>query len=369
MVLSLCLAVYFIHYRRSQPPAHPYVSVAFLGNSMFYFNDFPRFFQHLSRPYVVHQNCCLHGSSGITSLVVNGSGMFPQFETHNAMMGTYLKETLYDYGSCTPKQLLLGYDVILYDPDYSIHDTNVSNPDRNPCKEDDTYRAFMIAKQQKALHPKWDYVIINDNTRNPARNETRLEALATLRESYVPWLLATGATPVFLWTHAYSVESTPERNMTGLEDVANFTSLTGVGYRAYCELLDQYLPTSQKPRIAPSGLGFLTIHDEKFSVWNNTLFHNVDHLHPSPSGTFLQACIVHHTVFGRLPDISHVKTDADVANLWKEARMMQHAWDPPNPLPTVEQMQYLYSVCDRVSNGFIPASYIDYKNGEFAYEC
>lgn len=365
MVVCVCLTVYFIYNHRYKLPPES-VSVAFLGNSMFYFNDFPRFFEQLSQSYVSHQDCCLHGGASIPSLVNDGSGMFPQFQTKNAIAGTYHHKTIYDYGACTPRQLLFGYDASLHDPNYTIHYFNLTDPDRNPCREDDTYRQYMIQKQQTADHPDWDYVIINDNTRDPSRNATRLASLATLRKDYVPWLRATGAVPVFLWTHAYSVESTPTRNMTGLEDIANFTSLTGVGYREYAGLLEQYLPPSQKPRIAPSGLGFLTIYEEEPEVWK-TLFHNADHLHASPSGTFLQGCIVHYTLFGKLPDMSHIQTDDDVTQIWSNARMMQHAWDPPNPIPTIQQVKYLYEVCERVANGYIPSTYIDYERGEVAY--
>jgi hypothetical protein len=86
---------------------------------------------------------------------------------------------------------------------------------------------------------------------------------------------------VFLWTHAYSVESTERRNMTGLEDVANFKSLTGVGVRAYVDLLKVLLPV--EPRIAPIGLAFLVVFEEDIDLWHQ-LFHNADHLHASPLG-------------------------------------------------------------------------------------
>ena len=100
----------------------------------------------------------------------------------------------------------------------------------------------------------WDFIIINKNTRNPARAAARAQALAMLERFYVPWLLETGSTPVFLWTHAYSpkysckvqyLDTTYLHNMTGLglEDIANFTSLTQVRYQTYVDLLRSYLPS------------------------------------------------------------------------------------------------------------------------------
>ena len=84
---------------------------------------------------------------------------------------------------------------------------NVFTMNLNPCVQDVHYRKY-IETYFRAKEPQWDYVMINDNTRDPARLETRQTSLETLKTTYVPWFRETGATPVFLWTHAYSVEST-----------------------------------------------------------------------------------------------------------------------------------------------------------------
>jgi hypothetical protein len=231
--------------------------------------------------------------------------------------------------------------------------------------------------------------VINDNTRNPARRSTRAHALQILERHYVPWLLETGSVPVFLWTHAYVPDYAcgeknatrnapspppppppPPRNMSGLEDVAIFTSLTHAGIRAYVDLLGSHLPPAQHPRIAPVGLAFLVVYEEDVELWK-TLFH-CDNLHASPSGSFLQGCVVHHALFGTMPDRRVAlgdgggdDADATIASLWKRARMMQHAWEPPNPLPDADTAEYLYRVAERVTmEGHVPKSYIDYQNGE-----
>ena len=207
---------------------------------------------------------------------------------------------------------------------------------------------------------------MNDNTRNPARAKSRAHSLQFLEQFYVPWLLETKATPVFLWPHAYSVASTPTRSMTGLEDVANFTSLTGVGYNEYAKLLQSYLPEEQTPRIAPVGLAFLLVHEEDPAIWA-TLFHS-DHIHASPSGTWLQGCIVYATLFGELPPRDGV-VRPNMTYLWKTARMMQHAWEPANPFPDAATASYLYRVAERIMiEGERPTSWVDYPNGEVAYE-
>jgi hypothetical protein len=132
------------------------------------------------------------------------------------------------------------------------------------------------------------------------------------------------------------------------------------------DLLNLYLPESQRPRIAPVGLAYLTVYEENYELWK-TLFHS-DHLHASPSGTFLQGCIIYYTVFGEMPDRNWIiRPDEDIPALWRRARMMQHAWEPPNPFPTRETTEYLYSIAERImKEGYIPKSFINYQNGEAA---
>jgi len=386
-------------------------SVAFLGNSMFYFNDFPRFFETISVGKVV-QNSCLHGGASIGSLLLEGNLMYPQFQSTKAILMKDYDETghvVYDYGACTVPQLLLGQDDRLSDPGYPIPPPPPSNAtvlmnnigpregviSSNPCRADVIYREYSMGRnflstsifstsnvnktikkwEAKTKKSGWDYVLINDNTRNPARASTREHALSMLETFYVPWLLETHSTPIFLWTHAYSpiysckvefVDTTYLRNMTGLEDIANFTSLTGVGYRAYVDLLTKYLPVEQTPRIAPVGLAFLVVHEENYKLWTQ-LFH-CDNLHASPSGSFLQGCIVYYTIFGEMPN-KDVVLRHDMASLWNRARMMQHAWEPANPFPDLITATYLYRVAERVMvEGYIPKSYINYTNGEVACE-
>jgi hypothetical protein len=344
-------------------------SVAFVGNSVFYFNDFPRFFEEMCHGTIV-QNSCLHGSASISSLLLEGNSMCPQFATPNAVLG-HDKEgnTIYDYGACTAPQLILGRDDRIYDLGYAQPE-EIDPNNTNPCVEDRAYLEYAITafdynrSRRRRSHP-WDFIVINDFSRNPARATTRAQALQTLEQFYVPWLLQTGATPVFLWTYAYT-SNPAQLKMMGLGDVANFTSLTGVGYQAYVDLLKLYLPKKQTPRIAPGGLAFLAVYEEDFDLWEK-LFHR-DHFHASPSGTFLEACVLYYTLFGTMPNYDWVVRD-NMASLWKRARMMQHAWEPPNPFPDKAMAEYLYKVAERImKERHIPESFINYQNGEVAFE-
>lgn len=296
--------------------------------------------------------------------------MWPQFMTGNAVINQRPghHEAIYDFGACTPKQLMTGVDPRLNDPGYA-QPTEVNATNFNPCRQDPYYLKWSQS-WFKENTPNWDVVVINDNTQSPATFQSRARSMAFLNEFWLPILKRTGATPVFLWTHAYrqdSMSCAPSRNMTGsgLEDIANFTSLTYSGLKSYVNILTPNLPESQTPRIAPVGLAFLVVYEEDPELWK-LLFH-CDELHASPSGSFLQACIVHYTLFGEMPDRDHVVRQ-HMSSLWKTARMMQHAWEPPNPFPTTKQAEYLYHVAERIMvHGHVPSSFIDYKNGEAAY--
>jgi len=257
----------------------PDINVAFVGNSMQYYNDFPRLMEALSQGHIT-QDSCLHGDATIRTLLHTGNGMYPKFMTANAViddasdyvynqMDDDTSVVIHDYGACTVRQLLIGEDSRLPDEEQMENYDDYFNPQdddneyyiddgTNPCFEDQYYMSYLDVRYAENP-PRWDYIVINDNTRSPARNDTRQKSLAELEASYVPWLMTTGATPVFILTHAYW---TSWRDMTGLEDVPTFTSLTYMGYREYVALLEQYLPPAQKPQIAPVGIAFLTVWEE-----------------------------------------------------------------------------------------------------------
>jgi hypothetical protein len=379
--IPIAIAIIFtmVAFMIPTPDPHPHISVAFVGNSMQYFNDFPRLMQALSNG-TISQNSCLHGDATIRTLLHTGNGMARKFKTANAVvddadlyvynnMDDDTSIVIHDYGACTVRQLLIGEDSRLPDQDqvnnYADDYFNPADDDNeyyiddgtNPCFEDEYYLSYLESRY-KDEPPKWDYIVINDNTRSPARNNTRQRSLEELEASYVSWLLETGATPVFIVTHAYW---TGWRDMSGLEDVPTFTSLTYMGYREYAALLEKYLPPSQKPRLAPVAIAFLTVWEENYPFWLK-LFH-IDEVHASPLGSYLQGCVVYHTLYGRMPPKDQALRQ-DMSNLWLHARRMQPDTHRSNPFPTLEQATYLYHVADRVCKGYLPKSLIVYKNGE-----
>lgn len=100
---------------------------------------------------------------------------------------------------------------------------------------------------------------------------------------------------------------------------------------------------------------------QNYSFWLK-LFH-IDEVHASPLGSYLQACVVYHTLYGRMPP-PEVALRQDMSNLWLHARRMQPDTHRSNPFPTLEQARYLYNVADRVCKGHLPKSFTMYENGE-----
>ena len=131
----------------------PSIRLAMIGNSMMYYNDFPRFLEALS-DHSIEQDSCLHGDATLHSILITGSGTYKVWRTgvariHNASVELYHEDRkedeqfdddnfdftrLYDYGACTVPQLLFGYDKNLdekmdgwsFEQSYESHGDDVS---------------------------------------------------------------------------------------------------------------------------------------------------------------------------------------------------------------------------------------------------
>jgi hypothetical protein len=334
------------------------VHVAFLGNSVQYYNDFPRFMEVISSDHIV-QNSCMHEDATIVNLLQSGNGMLKKFNTNNARIGGSSSK-LFDYGACTVHQLLFGYDRFLY-KNWKNNNASSSNSDYtgayndglNPCYADSNYLTY-VTKQFKENPVQWDYVVMNDNTMSPGLYKSRQQSLASLTKTYANWFTKIGATPVFLDTPAYWSSF---RNLSIFVDVPTFTSVTYEGYRKYALALGKKIPAKQKPRIAPVGIAYLTVWEDNYEMWTN-LFH-YDGIHASPHGTYLQGCVVYHTLFGRMPDPT-VALPESISTLFSRARRLQPPSQHRRDWPTRADARYLYSVAKKVSKGYKPASFITY---------
>lgn len=368
------------------PPEPQVVRLAMVGNSLMYYNDLPRVLEAMGKGKLI-QNSCLHGNADYSSHLWYGNGMYDKWKTGQARIWDIEDVEIYDFGACSVQQLLFGKDERLqkrrrqrqilrflesenYNTSSSTTDDNfdynasaadawkyeLMDDETNPCLVDDDYNDYTEALYEVKGRPQWDYVLFNDNTRSPCCTEQRAEGMQLLEEVYLPWLRQINAAPIFMDTYGYWAEG---RDMSGLTDIPTFTSLTYNGYQDYAALAERTLPSWLKPKIAPVGLAFLLVYEENPSMWAD-LMHN-DQIHLSPSGTFLEALIVHATVFGKLPDTNIFAGREGPDRLWRWARRMAPVEHQYKPYPSVATCHYLYHIAHRIMVlGEVPRTLILY---------
>jgi hypothetical protein len=296
-----------------------YISVAHLGNSIQYYDDLPRFLEHMltTKFPTVRQNSCLRGGATLTSLYKKGNGVATKFSGK-------------DIGAPTVKDLLL------------------STPPRSISLPSTT----------------WDFVIINDHTQSPARMETREESKYTLRTKYAPLLLQqqqqeeeqdddessepATTTVIFLQTAAYK---SPVKDSDDLGTFDEFTAKLYEGYTEYVDLIRRIRDDNGNTlhaKVAPVGLAYqylkhnLDDDDDDDTMWAK--LYARDDYHPSPHGTFLEACVLYCTMLDEYPPVYDV-------TWWETARYMQPPDQEPLPLPTDEEANLLrdvaWTVCQK----------------------
>jgi hypothetical protein len=291
------------------------ISVAHLGNSIQYYDDLPRLLEHLlqTRFETVRQNSCLRGGATLPSLFENGNGMANKFSSRPEVAWLPGEEQ-YDIGAPTVKALL------------------TSPP----------------------LGQAWDFVIMNDNTQSPARPEKKEESLEALRTKYLPLLKSQGysgepnqdcilsTTILFLQTAAYK---STVKDSADLGTFDEFTSKLKSGYYQYVDLIREEGKGGDgsiclDARIAPVGLAYQYIKDQYGQdTWAK--LYALDDFHPSPHGTFLEACVLYCAITNEYPP------EHDVA-WWKTARYMQPPETDPLPLPSGKEADLIREVAWKV---------------------
>ena len=269
----------------------PRLAVAFMGNSIQYFNDCPRLVESMLRKagFAVEQNSCLRGGATLTSLWANGNGMRHKFSTPPALR----KNGTYDIGSPSPSTLL-----------------------------------------QSKQH--WDFVLFQDHTQHPARDATRQQSLETLRTHVVPILLQKqqsnpNLTVLFLQTFAYRVPGLKDSDDLG--DFHAFTERLVDGYDQYAAALRE--AGIRNVQIVPMGRAVQWLYKHRRNdLWE--AMYSWDDFHPSPHGTWLQACLIFVTLTqGRIPPPRYN------ALWWDYCRYMQPPNERPLPLPTAQEAEDL----------------------------
>jgi hypothetical protein len=273
-----------------------HIRIAHIGNSIQYYNDCPRLLESIFKDHYgsdkVTQDSCLRGGASLVSIWTKGNGMATKFGTPNAIR----PDGTYDIGRSSVQELLKS--------------------------------------------EKWDFVIMNDHTQSPARNETKENTMNILAKEYLPLLSKSNKTSVvvFLMTAAY------RRPVNGSDDLGSFEDFTMQLHRGYAAYKD-LIPNS---KVAPVGLAFQHIKDhysqnKDCANFSWEMLYASDYFHPSPHGTLLQAFVLFITLTGQVPPVYS-------ASWWGTARYMQPPEEDPLPLPSLEEGALLRSVACTVCN-------------------
>ena len=325
------------------------LNVAFVGNVYLFVNDVPRVMECISN-YHIHQQSVIHASAkSLATILLTGSGMYKQWRTDEAYMENYTtsygyNESIYDYGLCTVAQILVGYDEILT---YGNQDGAYYNDMRNPCIMDKGYKEYVdeILYNDNQSYVNWDYVVLVDQTKRMAFEEARQETIYSLANAYGPLLNNTGAIPVLVDTHSFWSE---EANMTGLQSVEYFQSLIYDGVEDYVNALASVLPPWQYPVVAPIGIAYLTVYEERRSLWQKLFI--ADGIHSSVHGSYLFACVLYATLYGHLPE--RTRTVRKVEYLFADSRKLVGTLE----YPTESEAYYYRNVARRVAlRGYVPS--------------
>jgi hypothetical protein len=309
------------------------VRVAYLGNSIQYYNDCPRFITNLSRggAMIVHQDSCLRGGATLVTLWTKGNGMQHKFATMNA------KTTVLPPVGENGRGRGGGGGGNVNDDEYVVYDVG------SPTVQDLlTTSSSLLLGCDPNNKDGWDYVVVNDHTQGPARPVSQKKHEQILLDKYLPLIIDNGATPIIIETAAYRYPGVHRSEDLG--STQEFQQKIRQGVQSYIHALRTKLPETIQPRMAPVGTAFLHVHDDNYKVWES-LFDPYDHFHPSPSGTFLQGCVLHWTMFDSPPPLP--RSDEEIRDLWKDARVMHDVkknGDQVPPLPTMIEAEYLWNV-------------------------
>jgi hypothetical protein len=242
-------------------------------------------------------------------------------------------------------------DAWVYDYD---EDSELDPRLNNACAQSQAYLDFLnnLPSSDIRKNPQtWDYLVLVDRTAGPKYRTSRESGISALEEIYLPFFQQTKATPVFLVTAPYRKDGD---DTASLDQIPESTVKVYMGYKQYAKSLQQTLPRSQKPKLVNMGIAFLVVYEENLDLWYSLFWS--DNKHPSPLGSFLESCLLHHVIYGRVPYKSTVIRD-DMQSLWNGTRNLMYPRDTVVPFPTKQEAEYLYNVCKRVAGGYIPPTF------------
>ncbi|CAB9523045.1 expressed unknown protein [Seminavis robusta] len=150
---------------------------------------------------------------------------------------------------------------------------------------------------------QWDFIMFNDRTQWPARDESRQETVGVLKEIYAPLLMdhQPQAIPIFLQTMAHK-----EPNISFSEDLGDFDEFSQRlidGIALYKRTLDKLLgrdpDSNDATRIAPMGRAYIIGRKKYPELWET--MYSEDGFHMSQKGAVLQSFLMFWTITGEAP--------------------------------------------------------------------
>jgi hypothetical protein len=233
----------------------------------------------------VVQDSCLRGGATLISLLEKGNGMAKKFASPPALR---VEDESYDIGAPTVEALLTSKDA-------------------------------------------WDFVILNDHSQSPVREETKTKTLQVLKEQYVPMMAGNkNTTVIFIQTAAY------RKPVKDSEDLGTFDDFTNLLQQGYLEYINVF-PDTARAKLAPVGQAYQFVKQHHpSSVWE--ALYARDDFHPSPHGTLLAAYVLYCTMVQEAPPMTYS------TSWWERARYMQPPDTEALPLPTEEEAQLLRQV-------------------------
>ncbi|KAL3934841.1 MAG: hypothetical protein SGBAC_009522 [Bacillariaceae sp.] len=184
---------------------------------------------------------------------------------------------------------------------------------------------------KRLLRREWDYIIMNDQTQAPVRTLTKKNTIKVLKKRYLKRIQehSPSSTVILLMTAAY--KSSKVNYSSDLGGFRKFTKKLLVGYESYASVFPN-------AKIAPLGIGYSYIKENyEKHVWDQ--LYASDGYHPSPHGTYLEACILYCTIVQEEPP----EYDAE---WWDSARYKVRRRDRPTIAEAAILRNVAWKVCD-----------------------
>lgn len=357
----------------SPPPlSHP-PTVAFCGNSMLYYNDCPRLveilltqmYNNLTTTTVAQQqttrlqDSCLRGGANLASLWDEGNGMQTKFGINHKG----LARAVDDHGS--------GDDD---DNDDNNNDDDIGAPTVASLFQNPPF--FDTSNNQNTHNSRgWNYILLQDLEvySTKSADDGRPVSLQALREHYLPSIQKLSqqqppvSPPTVLLLETFAYQSPRLRETIGLGGMEEFTDALVLGYQEYANLVHDF---GLDYRIIPMATAVEQLStitndnndDNLTDLWDRIYSH--DGVHPSPHGTWLQACLIVAMATGRAPPVLwDDNNDMVIATTWqRRARhwSMERNRQSPSPLPTMKEAEALRQLaCQVVFTTFKKGNIID----------